>query len=81
MDLMREVSALDEKALLSAVDVPVRVIYSAKDSSEEAQKFVETNSKYADFEAVFVHGVGHFLHLEEPIEVNRRLKDFLAGFE
>ena len=81
LSIIREVSGLDEKKLLSAVDVPVRVVYSAKSNSSEAYEFVKTNSKYADFKAVFVQGVGHFLHLENPEKVNHHLRIFLTELE
>jgi pimeloyl-ACP methyl ester carboxylesterase len=42
---------------------------------------VETNAKYADYSAVFVEGVGHFLHLENPEVVNRHIRGFLAEIE
>jgi len=79
--IARGVSGVDEKKLLSGVDVPVRVVYAAKNGSKESLIFVKTNSKYADFKAVFVHGVGHFPHLEKPEEVNHHLRAFLAELE
>jgi len=79
--IMREVFTLDEKRLLSSVDVPVRVIYAASGDSIESRSFVETNKKYADFDAVFVQGVGHFLQLEKPNDINRHLRTFLSEME
>ena len=79
--LMEEVSSLDERELLSSVDVPVRCIYAAPRDPEDPRTFVETNAKYADYSAVFVEGVGHFLHLEDPEAVNRHIRAFLAEIE
>lgn len=79
--IMRGVSELDEKELLSSVDVPVRCIYAAPEDSSESRSFVETNGKYADFDAVFVEGVGHFLHLEDPQSFNYHLGVFLKELE
>jgi pimeloyl-ACP methyl ester carboxylesterase len=79
--IMRAVSRLDEKELLSSVDVPVRCIYAAPKDSSESRSFVQTNGKYADFNAVFVEGVGHFLHLEAPQSVNHHLRVFLGELE
>ena len=79
--IMRELAGIDEKQLLSSVGVPVRCVYAASSDSSESSAFVETNGKYADFDAVFVDGVGHFLHLENPETVNRHLLTFLTSLE
>jgi len=79
--IMRRVTSIDEKRLLSSVNVPVRVIYAALGDSIESQSIVETNKKYADFDAVFVQGVGHFLQLEKPNDINRHLRIFLNELE
>jgi pimeloyl-ACP methyl ester carboxylesterase len=34
---------------------------------------IETNRKYADFDAVLMEGVGHYPQLERPEEFNREL--------
>lgn len=81
LTIMRELSDVDEKQLLSSVDVPVRCIYAAPTDPSESRSFVETNGKYADFDAVFVDGVGHFLHIENPEMVNRHLLTFLTSLE
>jgi pimeloyl-ACP methyl ester carboxylesterase len=39
---------------------------------------IEINRKYADFDAVLIEGVGHFLQLERPAEVNARLREVVA---
>jgi len=81
LTIMRDLSDVDEKQLLSSVGVPVRCVYAAPSDSSESRSFVETNGKYADFDAVFVEGVGHFLHLEDPQSVNHHLKIFLKELE
>jgi len=73
VSIMRRFSEIDEKDLLSSAGVPVRCIYAAKDDPSGPHSYVEINKKYADFNAVFVDGVGHFLHLENPKEVNHHL--------
>jgi pimeloyl-ACP methyl ester carboxylesterase len=78
LTILRGVSAVDEKELLSSADVPVRVVYADSGESGDSRAFAETNRKYADFEAVFVPGVGHFLHLEDPDTVNRHICAFLS---
>jgi len=81
ISIMRGVSEIDEKNLLSSAGVPVRCIYAASDDPGGPQSYVEINKKYADFDAVFVDGVGHFLYLENPEEVNRHLLAFVSEIE
>jgi len=75
--IMKEVSGLNEKDLLSSAGVPVRCVYAAPRDPEGSRAFVETNANYADYSAVFVEGVGHFLHLENPGVVNRHIRGYL----
>ena len=81
MSIMRGVSVIDEKELLSSANVPVRCIYAASDDPDGPHSYVEINQKYADFDAAFVNGVGHFLYLENPKEVNRNILTFLKEIE
>ena len=81
LSIMRGVSEIDEKNLLSSAGVPVRCIYAASDDPSGPHSYVEINKKYADFDAVFVDGVGHFLYLENPDEVNRHLLAFINEIE
>jgi len=79
--IARDLSIINEKELLSSVNVPVRCIYSSNTRPEESHSFVITNNKYADFDAVFVDSTGHFLHLEKPEEVNKHLRNYLTELE
>jgi pimeloyl-ACP methyl ester carboxylesterase len=81
LSIMRGVSEIDEKNLLSSAGVPVRCVYAASEDPSGPQSYVEINKKYADFDAVFVDGVGHFLYLENPDEVNRHLLAFIKEIE
>jgi len=81
VSIMRGVSEIDEKDLLSSTSVPVRCIYSASDDPSGPQSYIEINKKYADFDAVFVDSVGHFLYLEKPKEVNHHLLTLLSEID
>jgi pimeloyl-ACP methyl ester carboxylesterase len=81
LEVMRGVSDVNEKKLLSLAKVPVRVIYADSGDSSDTHAFVKTNRKYADFDAVFVQGVGHFLHLEDPDAVNHHLRILVTELE
>lgn len=81
ISIVREISNVDQKNLLSLVNIPVRCIYASSDDLTEFNARLETNKKYADFDAVAVKDVGHFLHLEKPEEVNQHLMYFLSEIE
>jgi pimeloyl-ACP methyl ester carboxylesterase len=69
LTIMRQFLDYDGAAALAAVDVPVRCINSAASPTS-----VETNRAYhADFDAVELEGVGHFLMMERPDEFNEHL--------
>ena len=59
------------KAALSAVKVPVRCINAKPYSPSSFDTAIEANRNYADFDAVLMEGVGHYLMLEKPEEFNR----------
>ena len=79
--VMRSAANMDKKKQLSSVGIPVRCIYAPPYDPNEPRTIAETNSKYADFNAVFIEGVGHFLHLENPAEVNRHILTFIEEIE
>jgi len=80
ISIARDASLINEKDLLSSVKIPVRCIYGEYGDLNELHSRVEANSKYADYEAVFIKDVGHFLFLEKPNEVNNQLKMYITEF-
>ena len=60
--------------------VPVRCINSAGGYKFFTPTAVETNKKYADFDAVTIRGVGHYPMLEKPKEFNHKLGEVLKEF-
>jgi pimeloyl-ACP methyl ester carboxylesterase len=75
--LMREFSTIDTKALLQAAHVPVRCINSAGGYQFFTPTEIETNRKYADYNALFIESVGHYPMLEKPGEFNEKLRGLL----
>ena len=75
--LMREMTALDTKALLKEAKVPVRCINSAGGFAFFTPTAEEVNKKYADYRAVTIADVGHYPMLEKPEEFNRKLREVL----
>ncbi len=73
--LMRDYSTIDMPAWLAGAQVPIRAINAAAPHPTQ----VESNRKHADFEAVLVDGVGHYLHMTRPAEFNPLLLDAIAG--
>lgn len=76
--LMRDFRNLDFPVLFAAAKVPIRAINAAPETPMQYATAVETNRKYADFDAVLIPGVGHFLQLERPAELNERLREVVA---
>jgi pimeloyl-ACP methyl ester carboxylesterase len=78
--LMTDMTKLDEAKLMSAAKVPIRCINSAPTFQFSLPTQIETNKKYADFDAVIMDGVGHYPMLEKPEEFNTRLSEVLKQF-
>lgn len=76
--LMRDFESLDFPAMFSAAKVPIRAINAAPAGPMQPVTEVEINRKYADFDAVLMAGVGHFLQLERPAELNSHLRAVVA---
>jgi pimeloyl-ACP methyl ester carboxylesterase len=77
---MRDLSALDTKALLKDARVPVRCIDSGGGYAFFTPTDVAINRKYADYDAVVIDAVGHYPMLEKPEEFNLKLRDVLKEF-
>lgn len=70
---------LDLPAMLRAAGVKVRCINAAPPNGPPTA--VEANRAFANFDAVYVEGAGHFLQLERPEAFNGRLAEVLAELE
>lgn len=77
--LIRDLFALDQKKAFKEAGVPVRCINSAGGFKFFTPTAVETNKKYADFDAVTISDVGHYPMLEKPTEFNQKLRDVLKA--
>jgi len=68
--VLRAVFSYDKAAALSRVKQPIRAI-----NSDKIPTLLEVSRRYApQFEAVLMHGTGHFPMLEKPAEFNRLLE-------
>ena len=76
--LMRDFTNLDYPKLLSDAGVPIRAINVAPGSKGGIPTKIEVNRKYADFAAVLMEDVGHYLMLERPAEFNSHLQTVLV---
>jgi sigma-B regulation protein RsbQ len=77
--LLRDFPNFDMKALFRAAGVPIRAIFATPWNATAMRPNVEANRKYADFEAVSIDGVGHYLQLEKPGEFNEKLRVFVEA--
>lgn len=80
LGLMRDMMALDQKAVMKEAKVPVRCINSGGGIQFFLPTDADINQKYADFKAVLIDDVGHFPMLEKPREFNEKLRDVLKEF-
>ncbi len=71
--LIRDVQNLKMPELFKAAGVPIRCVNAAPREGRGYATNIEGNRRYADFEAVMMEGVGHFLMMEEPVEFNEKL--------
>lgn len=76
--LMRDFEHVDNAALLREAGVPIRAVNAAPMPPMIPDTAIETNRRYADFDAVKIGGVGHYLYLEKPEEFDRALRSALA---
>lgn len=64
--LMRDFGEIPMEEWFEEADVPIRAVNAAAPNPTE----IETNRKYADFDAVLMEGVGHYLHMSRPEDFN-----------
>ncbi len=67
--LMRNFATIDMPAWFREAGVPIRAINAAAPNPTR----VEVNRKYADFDAVLMDDVGHYLHMTRPERFNELL--------
>jgi pimeloyl-ACP methyl ester carboxylesterase len=75
--LMHGFADVDQAAWLAAIEVPVRAVNAAARPPYGPETKIETNRKYADFDATLIEGVGHYLFLEKPEEFNAALRAWI----
>ena len=80
LGLMRDMSALDLKTLMSNLKVPVRCINAGPGLPFSVPTRADINGKYCDYRAVIIEGVGHFPMLEKPAVFNEKLREVLKEF-
>jgi pimeloyl-ACP methyl ester carboxylesterase len=71
--LLRSFATIDFPTWFRDAGVPVRAINAAGGTPTR----IDTNRKYADFDAVLMEGVGHYPHMTRPEEFNRLLLGYL----
>jgi acetyl esterase/lipase len=79
LGLLRDFPRLDLPQAFRGARVPVRCINSAPWREGTLRTAVETNRKYADYDAIILEGTGHYPMLERPAELNARLRQAVAA--
>jgi pimeloyl-ACP methyl ester carboxylesterase len=73
--LMKDFGEIDMETWFREADVPIRAINAAQPFPTR----IESNRKYADFDAVLMEGVGHYPHMTRPNEFNPLLLEAIEG--
>ena len=73
--LMRDFGSIDMPAWFREAGAPIRAINAAAPNPTN----VEANRKYADFDAVLVENVGHYLHMTRPQTFNPRMLEAISA--
>ncbi|HEX2138679.1 MAG TPA: alpha/beta hydrolase [Woeseiaceae bacterium] len=73
--LIKDFGRIDMGQWMSEAGVPIRAINAAAPNPT----LVEVNRKYADFDAVLVEDVGHYLHMTRPEKFNPLLLAAIDG--
>jgi pimeloyl-ACP methyl ester carboxylesterase len=81
LGLLRDLTGLDTVPLFKQANVPIRAINSSGGYQFFMPTAVDINKKYADFDVVFMDGVGHYPMLEKPKEFNQKLRELLKTFK
>lgn len=71
---------LREKLANSPIRVPTMIMHGTRDRPGRLAMFERMGAGFeAGLEKVLIPGTGHFLHLEQPDEVNAKIVEFLKG--
>ena len=73
--LIKDFGSIDMGQWMSEADVPIEAINAAAPNPT----LVEVNRQYADFDAVLVEDVGHYLHMTRPERFNPLLLAAIDG--
>ena len=73
--LMRNFGAIDMPTWFREAGVPIRAINAAAPNPTN----VEVNRKYADFDAVLMDDVGHYLHMTRPNAFNELMLEAISA--
>jgi pimeloyl-ACP methyl ester carboxylesterase len=79
LSIIADYPSFDQQTAMPAAGAPIRCINAAPSTPMSMATDVAANRKYADFDAVLMDGVGHYLHLERPAEFNALLRQTLDG--
>jgi pimeloyl-ACP methyl ester carboxylesterase len=72
--LMKSFGTIEMERWFAEAQVPIRAINAAAPNPTR----IDTNRKYADFDAVTLQGVGHYLHMTRPAEFNPLLLEAIS---
>jgi pimeloyl-ACP methyl ester carboxylesterase len=78
--LIRDFPNFDAKLAMQNAGVPIRCINASPRPPYTPVTAVEVNRRYADFDAVLMEDIGHYVQLERPQEFNENLRFVIKDF-
>ncbi|MGH8592812.1 MAG: alpha/beta fold hydrolase [Gammaproteobacteria bacterium] len=72
--LFRNFPTLELKKMMKEAKIPIRNINALPYNTDSPKTNMEVNRKHADFDAVEIEDVGHFIMLEKPQEFSANLR-------
>ncbi|MGD8327683.1 MAG: alpha/beta hydrolase [Sphingomonadales bacterium] len=79
--IMKGFIDLDLGQLAAEANVPIRCINAAPLPPAIPETTIKANRRYADFDAVLMENVGHYLYLEQPEAFNTQLSAVIEQFK
>lgn len=74
--LMKDFGAIDLASWFQQAGVPIRAV----NATDGMPTRTESNRNYADYDAVLMDGVGHYLHMTRPEEFNAHMMRWIDEF-
>jgi pimeloyl-ACP methyl ester carboxylesterase len=76
-ETFKKVVSQDVQLLATKISIPTLLIYGEEDEATPVEYGEILNAKIVGSKLKIVEGAGHFVHLDQPEQVNKLIKEFL----